>query len=178
MTTKFCYRCANDTEFISGGKRCSQCGLTELQGKKFINSERRPSQTLPAKSIKVQIIQKSVFCHACNEVTQHDLQSNGNLWCNTCGRDEGAALAFSKLVNSRDEVNESYVDSALVVSIKLTLLFFLFPWSLLFLVIFYGFSGSSEIIKKLFNDVILLLVPLFLIAIFIGFLLLVMNNKV
>jgi hypothetical protein len=178
MATQFCYRCASDTEFTLDGKKCTQCGLTIRQGKRFVNSVRKSTQDVHLSQTKTPTDQRSLFCHACNKFTQHDLQTNGNLWCGACGRDEAAALAFSKLLNEEGEKKESYVDSALATSIKLTLLFFLFPWSLLFLVIFYGFDGASDIIKKLFGDIVLLVFPIILIAILIGFFLLVMNNRI
>ena len=178
MATLFCYRCASDTEFTPDGKKCTRCGLTIQQGKRFVNSVRKSTQDSQIKQTTAISDQRSVFCHACSKVTQHDLQSNGNLWCETCGRDEAAALAFSKLLNAEDGKNVGYIDTALVMSIKLTLLFFLFPWSLLFLVIFYGFDGTSDIVKKLFSDIVLLVFPIILIVILIGSLLLAMNNRI
>ena len=140
MTKNFCYRCAADTYLLENGKKsvCSKCGLTELQAKKYVNTEVKLTQNSQKFFPKIQEAKIDSFCHACNQIKPHD-SHRGKLWCDTCGRDETAAKSFAAISNTLETKNENYTNQAIIVATKATLLITLFPFSLLFLVWIYGF---------------------------------------
>ena len=62
-------------------------------------------------------------------------------------------------------------------SVKLALLVFLFPFSLLFLVIFYGFDGAARIVKELFKDALIFVFKLALVTLCPIFILVMIFHK-
>jgi hypothetical protein len=179
MAKLFCYNCSVDTDFAKNGKKsyCNLCGLTEAAGKKLRNSEKK-ELSLPVIPYQKDVKQlEPAFCHACHQITQHEF-SSGKLWCNTCGRNESAAKSFANTLQQQNIGGESYLDSAIMTGIKATLLVALFPLSLLYLVVVYGFDGATRIIKDVISDALLASAQIGIIFLILIVIILAFTNKI
>jgi hypothetical protein len=100
-------------------------------------------------SLIVQTSQK--YCIAC-ERTCSFTHSHGDWYCEECGRNEDAARSFQ--ASRPGQATTSPIDSVLELGVKVALLVAFFPFSLLVLVLFYGFDGAAQIVKGLVAGVL------------------------
>jgi hypothetical protein len=158
-------------------KSLNKKSATSTKGSLAIN---KVDANLPTASRAWELVDEKriKYCHACATEVSFKF-SHGDWICEKCGRTEDAAMSFR---GSQKTTNDpSAVDGFLELGIKVALLISLFPFSLLFLVIFYGFDGAAQIIKDLLVGVLRSIFGLVFIAIgvyaFVMLVLLLLQRK-